>query len=372
MMTKSSRVLPALLVLCGIVGCAGKAEIRRVNQAALAIRPTYTDDISRMLAANSLGMLSERAKNYKVGPGDMLEISIFEWELSEETKTQVFRVSESGQLFLPVIGEINVRDSAVGEIKAEIERTLREDGLIKDPRVSVNIKEFRSKRIAVVGAVRDPGVYTIRENVTALSDILFLAGGVSERAGQVLYVIKTKSRAAIVVKKSKSEDTVTVDMSGRGPQPAKSKTRGMDKSVISIDLYEFLEQGNLSLNMALENGDVVHVPVAKEFSVIGFVREPGSFPLRRPTTILEAIAMARGVREIEASPRYCVLKRYDARGEVIMPLDLVDISDGKKPNIYLLPNDVIDVRQTPSKKFTLEVYDLFKTFFHVGFTRSIN
>jgi len=332
--------------------------VQVVNDAALAKRTSYTDEISRLMAQNSLSLIDEQTKDYRVGPGDLLEISIFEWELREETKTATFRVAESGLIPLPVIGDMNAGGRTVEQIKKQVEDLLRDGGYLKQPRVSVDIKEYRSKRIAVVGAVSDPGVYTLRRNVTTLLDVVSLAGGLSERAGYMLYVIRPRSGEAIAVQAAATD------------KDAKAMAATGNVKVMAIDLYDLMEKGNLALNAVLTNGDVVNVPEAKKFSVIGYVRDPGTFPLKKPTTVLEGIALARGLLVRRASPRDCIIKRMTSDGEEIIPLDLVAISEGKKPNLYLQPNDIIEVRQTMAKMVGLEIFDALKSVFHVGYTIS--
>ena len=343
--------LGVLFGALALAGCATNSAVE-VNQAAQALRTSYSDDTSRMLARQTIGRLGERTVDYRIGPGDVLEISIFEWELREQTKTAEFRVSESGVIALPVIGELKVRDKTVAQIKSEVEIVLREGGFIKQPRVSIDIAEFRSKRVAVVGAVNDPGVYTLRQNVTTLLDIVSLAGGLNDRAGGLLYVIRPTS-AALPAKHT----------NGTKPAGPSGLPQGQ---AIRVDLYELLEKGDLSLNMVLGNGDVVNVPDAATFSVIGFVREPGAFALKKPTTVLEGVAMAQGLMEKEASPENCLLKRITPEGEVVMPLDLVAIARGANPNLYLQPQDIISVQQTPQHKAALDVLDFFKSVFNVG------
>ncbi len=315
-----------------------------------------SDDVSRLIALNSLDKVSEKSKDYVIGPGDVLEVSIFEWELREETKTATFRVAESGVIALPVIGELEVGGKTVRAVKKDLENTLKRGRFIKDPKVSIDIAEFRSKRVAVIGAVRDPGVYTLRQNVTTFLDIVSLAGGLSEQAGYEAYVIRSGGFAR---SKVSDEDRVL----------AKGKTYDGNDS-ITIDMYELLEEGNLDLNMVIDGDDIINIPEAQSFSVIGYVRGPGKFPLRKPMTVLEGIAMANGLMDDKASPEDVVVKRLTKNGEVLIKLNLSHISEGKKPNIFLQPNDIIDVRQSPGRRFALGVFDLVKNIF--SFTYRVN
>lgn len=349
-------LLVSFALLCG---CSSSEPVV-LSEPIVAAPVSYTDEVSRRLAAGTFQRLPEMYQDYRVGAEDVLEISIFEWELREETKSVEIRVSETGLIGLPVIGDMNVMNLTVEEIKANIEKRLKDWQIIPNPRVSVVVMQFRSKRVAVVGAVRDPGTYTLRSNVTTLLDILSLAGGPDARAGQVAYVIRD-IRPVL-------PDDDTPPAEGASSRAGIPFDPGA-KEVISIDLYELLELGDLSLNVLVSNGDVVNVPEAKRFHVIGFARDPGSFPLKKPTTVLEGIALARGFQEIEASKRHCVVKRKTPDGEYIIPVDLVAVSSGEAPNFYLQPDDIIYVRQTTMRRTLLYAYDIVTKLF--TFTGSI-
>jgi len=116
------------------------------------------------------------------------------------------------------------------------------------------------------------------------------------------------------------------------------------------------------------DGEIIYLPEAKRFYVIGFVRYNGSFSLKKPTTVLEGIAMAQGVREEEASVKKCALKRKSPEGEVIIPLNLSAIAKGKAPNIYLRPDDIVDVRQTGLRRAVLYTYNFITRVLNFGFT----
>jgi polysaccharide export outer membrane protein len=347
------------------LGCAAE-QARMVEEQYVTSPPSYTDEASRRLASGTFQRLPEYYEDYRVGPEDVLEISIFEWELREETKSVEIRVSESGLISLPVIGEMNVRDLTVEEVKSKIEQRLREWQIIPNPRVSVVVQQFRSKRVAVVGAVRDPGTYTLRRNVTTLLDILSLAGGPDDRAGQVAYVIRN-------IRPRPARPAPEAGESGGslpgGPGPAllsDSDAVPAEQEVITIDLYEVMELGNLNLNVLVGDGDVVNIPEAKRFQVLGFVKDPGTYSLKKPTSVLEGIAMARGVLQEEASSSKSVLKRKTADGEIMIPLDIPAIAKGEQPNLYLQADDVIVVPQTGLRRTMLYVYNFIRSVWNFG------
>ena len=101
--------------------------------------------------------------DYRIGPKDLLDISVF--GLGELTKT--VRVSEDGRISLPLVGEVEVE----GITKAGLEKKLSqllEEKYLQDPQVTVFISEYQSKRVSVLGAVRNPGPYELLGRQTLL------------------------------------------------------------------------------------------------------------------------------------------------------------------------------------------------------------
>jgi len=337
-----------------------------VNKAAVAAaRLSPSDALSRELALSTMALLDEKKQDYKLGTDDILSVTIFEWLVRDEAKTVEVRVSETGFIHLPLIGSLLVKDQTVNGVEEMIFTCLTEGGFIKQPRISVLVKDFRSKSVAVVGAVVKPGQYSLRENVTTLLDALSLAGGMNERAGYELYVVRPSNSIKDVPGGGIIDDTkaaLTEQNAGLA-----AFARDGNREVMVIDMIELLQEGNLNLNVVLTDGNVVFVPEAPLFYVLGFVRKPGGFALKRPTTVLEGVALAEGLMEGEASPRDCALKRKLPNGEIVIPLDLVAISEGESPNLYLTPNDIIDVRQTTLRKVLLETFEFFKRLFHIGY-----
>lgn len=318
------------------------ATASTANKAIIsATSPSYTDDQSRFVIMQSLKEITKRNQDYLVGPEDLLEISIFEWELREETKTSVFRVSETGFISIPVVGLVNVGGQSIANVRKKIEDTFRTGGFIQVPRVSVDIREFRSKKVAVVGAVKNAGTYTLRQNVTTTLDALSLAGGLSEKAGYLAIVIRQPNSAE------------------------KQSTWRMD--TIPIDLHELIVKGDPSVNMVLSNGDVVNVPDAETYSATGFVQKPGNYPLKRPTTVLQGVAEAGGLINKQAAARGAILRRKIKTGETVFPLDLTAIMEGKEQNFYLQAGDIIEVPEDKFRNFASRFFDAIANIFSLSY-----
>ena len=353
-----------LLCCCFDLACTSSEAIR-VNEAAETFHCSPSDELSRRLARRTLPMLREREKNYRVGTDDVLAVSIFEWMVRDETMTVEVRVPEEGSIALPPVGTVEAKGKTVEAIENAVSRRLVEGGFIKAPRVSVAVKEFRSKSVSVVGAVENPGSFNLRQNVITLLDVLAMAGGVNERAGYVGYVLHPGAPIPPL-----AEETGAAAETSPCPElraALRNQKRTGDEKAMVIDLVALLEEGDLSLNVVLSHGDVVYIPEAPQIYVLGFVRKPGGFPLKRPTTILEAVALAEGLMEEEASPRHCLLKRRGRKGEQVMYLDLVAIAEGEQPNLYLQADDIVEVRQTGWKKFWIDSVKIFSNIFNVGY-----
>jgi len=254
-------------------------------------------------------------KEYKIGPKDLLEINVF--ELPELNQT--VRVTEDGSITIPLVGNVKIE----GLTKDEVERKLAallEQKYLKKARVSVFIKEYQSKRVAVIGAVENPGMYELVGRLTLLQ-MISKAGGFSEKASNELFVLR--------------------------------EGRNGVSATICIDLEDLLINGNQKLNIPLQANDVINVPVDKIINiyVFGEVNKPGALAVKmsKGITLLQAIAQAGGTAD-GASKSGIVIKRKDKKTgrEIKIKVNLKDIIKGKKPDIVLQEGDVVYV---PEKIF---------------------
>lgn len=337
--------MSACILVCALLlasGCATPppSATRLAAQGTLVEPPSFSDEVSRSLVRRTQELIALRSQDYRIGPDDLLTISIFEWELADETRTFDFRVSESGELTVPVLGAVEVGGKTLEEVQQLLETRLTERGVLQDPRVAVTIKEYRSRRVAVIGAVNSPGMYALHRNVTTLMDVLALAGGPSPSAGPVAYVLR-------------------------------SGNKGQHEPVqIAVDLVEFFEQGNFELNAVLEGGDTVYVPRAPLIYVYGAVAQPGGFEMREPLRVLEALALAGGLQET-AAKRRCMLLRKTQRGaEQTVPVDVAMVERGEQADLYLRGGDVLHVPESSGKKVVYDLWDALRSVF--TFTYGLN
>jgi polysaccharide export outer membrane protein len=338
-------LLPAALVTALILAAgAGCVDDRPMLNARLlgegGGEPAFFSDdtsLSQVLASKEL--LKLQSEEYKVGPDDVLDVSVFEWEANDETKTLKLRVSETGIISLPMVGPLNVAGKSVQEIQTLIETSLRESGVLQEPRVGVWVSEFRSRQISVIGAVHQPGSYAIHQNVSTLLDMISLAGGPLDSAGGLAYVNRK---------------------GGRGKAPER----------IKIDLDELLRHGESDMNPVLSAGDVVFVPKAPLIYVYGCVRQAGGFTFRKQLRVLESIALAGGFNDMADHSNVILIRRQDDGSERVYRLDVSRIEAGKDPNVFMRDGDVLRVKESPPKRLWDEISTLVRGLF--GFSYRLN
>lgn len=292
----------------------------------------------RILMA-ALSSKKDPSRDYKIGPEDLLEISVFE----DEKLNKTVRVSFQGNISLPLLGVLKVKGLTAGELEREI-RDLLTEKYFQDPNVSVFIKEYRNQRISIVGAVEKPGVYEVSGQKTVL-DLLAISGGLKEDAGQLLFLIRSPKPEEGAPKKV--EEKISVEETVR---------------TFIINLEELLIKGDLSQNLALLHGDVINVPVSGRIYVGGQVKAPGGFPMKgKKITVSQAIALAGGLTEKAAGSETKILRYQEANaGKEIITVDAYAIQKGKGEDLQMKENDIMIVPTSGTKAFLVEFRDIVK------------
>jgi len=138
-------------------------------------------------AALSLSSISDpNSKAYKIGPRDVLEVTVF--KVPELSK--VVQVSEDGTISYALIGEVPAGGRTAREVEQELTKRLGAKYL-QNPQVSVFVKEFNSQRITIDGAVKKPGVYTIAGGMSLLQ-VTATAGGFEPTADETVLLFRQK------------------------------------------------------------------------------------------------------------------------------------------------------------------------------------
>lgn len=292
-----------------------------------------------------MGTLSSKRtshQGYKVGPQDLLEITVFEVEKLNKT----VRVSSQGNINLPLLGILKVKGLTADELEEEIQSLLAEK-YIQNPQVNVLIREYRNQRISVMGAVKNAGVFDVTGQKTIL-DMLGVAGGLREDASPLLFLLRPPKSEEGTAKEAKRGDE---------PKP----------EAFVIDLEGLLVEGNLSLNLPLLHGDVINIPVAGKVFVGGEVKGPGGFVKGRKMTLNQAIISAGGLN-FNANASETKIIRYAEKGtdKEILIFNVYAIQKGKDEDPSLRENDIIFVPTSGVKALLKGVKDTFRAAFGIG------
>lgn len=272
-------------------------------------RKGFFSTVLLFLLLCSIWAQDRSAVEYKIGPKDLLDISVF--GLEELNKT--VRVSEEGKISLPLLGEVAVEGLTRAELEKRLSQLL-EEKYLQDPQVTVFIKEYQSKRVFLLGAVEHPGPYELLGRTTLLQ-IISQAGGLTNEAGDEILVIR------------QLEDETSQS--------------------IKISIDDLILRGNTVLNIPLEPNDIVSIPVDKAVFVyvFGQVNKPGALEVKRSNipTLLQAIAQAGGFSE-RASKSGVLIKRIGEDGkEHHIKVNVRNIMKGKQKDIELKENDIVYV-----------------------------
>lgn len=297
------RFIAALLCLGFLFACAAdQASLDAEKQRLIERHATTTKKTSDVKALNdqlfAAARITTDPADRLLGAGDLVQITIFE---AKELNTEA-RVSSRGFITLPLLGQITVKGLSAREAEMEIENQYRQK-FIKDPHVSIFIKEHFSQRVTLVGQVAKPGTVDYHSKQRLL-DVLALAGGLTDKAGGMVEV----------------------------------RREGTQESFL-IDIDKLIKEGQAQLNIEINGGDVIFVAEAGTFFVDGAVRRPGSYQIKQHMVLQEALLMAGGFVGSANKEKITLVRRSSDDQQTIIELDLVNNPEAK--NIALKDRDVL-------------------------------
>jgi polysaccharide export outer membrane protein len=255
------------------------------------------------IVAMTSATLAGQSGEYVLGARDVLTITVFDQQdLSGE-----FGVDEDGTFAYPLLGRVNASGLTLRQLEGELKKRLAA-GYLKNPQLSVTVGEYRSKKVFIVGEVRQPGTYTLMEQTTLIEALSRAGSTTADAIGEVVLVRPTAAQGA------------------SGPMLPGQADRA---EVLRVDLKE-LEAGVLSKNVSVRDGDTIFVPRGDKIFVSGQVKSPGAYSIQKGTTLLQVLSLAGGVTDRGASGRTKVIR----------------IVNGKKTELRLKHDDVVEPGDT--------------------------
>ncbi len=294
-------------------------------------------------AYHPANVLVSPEEDYRIGPSDVIEIQI---EKAPELSRSI-RVNASGTFLMPYLGRITAVQKTPEELAQYIADRLRGDYL-KDPRVTVAVKEYNSRAFFIQGAVRSPGVFQI-EGRPSLLELITLAGGLGDNHGSMAFIIRRikdpAGEAAKLTEKDQPEPSATtVSTTGDSTEDDPDS----QYELIKVNVNALLK-GNFNNNMFLEPRDVVNIPIADVFFIAGEVNAPGSFPLTDGTTLRQAISLAQGTTFKAATGRGIIFREGSDGKREEVHVDVAAVMSGKDEDVPIQANDIIIVPNSRTK-----------------------
>ncbi len=239
--------------------------------------------------------------DYVIGPGD--ELLIRAWgKIDLDSRVTVDR---NGQVYLPRVGTLNVAGLRYEQLEGYLHAAI--SALFKDFELNVALGQLRSIQIFVLGSARQPGAYTVG-SLSTLVNALFASGGPSA-TGSMRHI----------------------------------QLRRGNRLLAEFDIYDLVQKGDKSHDVALLPGDVIYIPpIGAQIAISGNVDEPGIYELKGETTVAAALDGAGGLTSLAGAERVLLerIENHSSRRVEEFPLDSSGfarlLQDGDLLRIYPL------------------------------------
>src|SRR4029453_9561864 len=190
--------------------------------------------------------------DYTVGAQDVLTVTVYD----QADLSGKFKVEADGAFTYPLVGRVPAAGHTLHAIETELKKRLS-DGYLKNPQVTVAVEQYQSQRIFILGEVRAPGSYTLSGDMT-LIEALSRAGSTTPSASDEILIVR--------------------------PAPGKATGPTMpdlasDSTVLKVNIRE-LQEGDLTKNAPLRDGDTIVVPKAQAAYVFGQAKAPGAYAVQ--------------------------------------------------------------------------------------------
>lgn len=261
----------------------------RLAAFALALAPLSLLMPGAAHAQTAPAGAGEVPAGYILGADDVIEVSYY----GPTVTTVKTRIKANGDITVPLIGTVTASGQTASSLSGQMAARLRAEGFYNNPIVNIEVTEFASNSVTVLGAVARPGIYPL-ERPYSLGEIIARAGGLGGDASQMIELRRGRAGAA-------------------QRYPLADLARNPDRDVV------------------LRAGDVIYVAAAERFYIYGQISNGGMFTLTPGMTVRQALARAGGPTLAGSQDK---IRLYRADREIDAALDVV-----------LQPDDVLFVRE---------------------------
>jgi polysaccharide biosynthesis/export protein len=251
---------------------------------------------------------ADQSNSVRLGPGDLVEVNVYN---VPELASKV-RVSNSGDVYLPLIDYVHVDGLTLEEAQTLIQKRLEDGGFVRSPHVTIFVDEANSQSVTVIGEVGKPGIYPDAAD-RKLYEVISQAGGFTA----------TASRKIAVIRKNQTDP-------------------------IRVDLPRNLAD-DLSGNIDILPGDTITVPRAPIIYVVGDVGHPSGLLVDNGSlTVLQALALAGGTNKTAKLGSARIIHKGPA-GMVESKLEIKKMLEAKAPDVTLQADDILFIPVSGAK-----------------------
>lgn len=285
-------------------------------------------------ATPAVNVTSSLPADYVLGPNDKLTLVVEQFP-DEFSVDRVFRIDGSGDITLPIVGRVHAGGLTSAQFEEELKA--RFSPILKEPNIVVDVTEYASQSVSVLGAVNTPGIKETDGRKTLL-EVLALAGGLRPDAGTVAKITRTAGQGAIPL------PGATVSPTGL--------------SVATVHLKNAMTGS--PENIVMLPGDTVFIPKADVVYAVGSVTTPGGFPIGENETLsaLQVVALAQGLTRTAAANRAEILRLNPGTAtRTQIPIDLKHLLAGKGSDVSLQAEDILFVPNSNPKSVAFRTVD---------------
>ncbi len=267
--------------------------------------------LADLIAKQQMANQNLNPDDYVLGPDDLIRIKV----LNEDDLDRTVTVSSDGFITYPYLGDLRVDGLTTGQLDAQVSSLLGRDFLV-NPEVVVEVVKPRSKKVYIMGAVKQPGYIELQGDQQLLSTLLN-AGGPTAFETQVRILRLPKQ-----------------DLLGGASQEALAP--------LVVDLQKLFVEGDQTQNLVLQDGDVLMVTAKSaaggeqlpagmmvgptQFYVVGSVVKPGIYDYKENDTVLDAILRAGGFTEFASRNNVKLVREANGKTDT-MQIKMKDIMD---------------------------------------------
>jgi polysaccharide export outer membrane protein len=358
-MSSSGHIFRCALVLLIMFLTACAASVQKSpdpqSSSAATVSPE-SDDLQKLANLWRTRSQEKTSLDYPVGIGDVVEISV---PAIEELRTRTVRISGDGTIALPFVGKLKAAGLTEEELQQGLIERLKQ--YMYEPRVILFVKEYRSRQVAVLGAVAKPGLYSVTNGSDTLMDMLSQAGGIASGADPKVYLIP----AEVAEKDQYAHIASTMPQNLLQQDAAPLILKRTDPILIDVKQISF--GGNQQyLSLPVRPGDVIIVPSGGQVLVEGWVEKPGAYGVSPGLTVAGVVVQAGGPLYPAEVNTVKVIRAEKGGSKSLIYADLEKIKRGDAPDIPLQGGDIVEVSAQSSKLVAYGLYRFFTTIVNVG------